>query len=183
MWNRKLIVFLLCTLVLTPLYAGGVDKKNLEEYGHGIIKDYSDMKEGGGIEWVWVAPGVHLNSYRFKVAPVENLTAVTDAEMEEVFNTGLPKTLQRVGAKSDDAPQLHVDVAIYWAQRASASKRWIPYAGHHLAQAGAGVEMVFKNDKGDIVAKIRHSGREGEQLKSAAEELVDDITKFVRGDD
>jgi hypothetical protein len=56
---------------------------------------------------------------------------------------------------------------------------WIPYAGGHLAQAGLGVELVFKDAAGTVVAKIRHSGREGDKLKDAAEELVDDIRRFV----
>lgn len=179
-WQASLLM--LCVLAASPLCATGVDKSNLKDYGRGIIKDYSDMKEAGDIEWVWVAPQVRLKEYQFKFAAVQNLTALDDADMEEVFNKALPKTLQRAGSQSADAPVLHVDVAIYWAQRASSAKRWIPYAGGHLAQAGVGVELVFKNEKDEIVGKIRHSGREGDQLKSAAEELVDDITRFVRGD-
>jgi hypothetical protein len=181
MWTRKIAVFALCLFVLAPLYAAGVDKDNLKEYGRGIIKDYGDMKEMDEIEWVWLAPSVHLNDYRFHFAPVQNLTALSDGDMEEVFDVELPKSLERAGSKRADAPLLHVDVAIYWAQRASNAKRWIPYAGGHLAQAGVGIELVFKNDKDEIVAKIRHSGREGDRLQSASEELVDDLAKFVRG--
>jgi len=74
---------------------------------------------------------------------------------------------------------LRVEGAIYWAQRANRSKRFIPYAGGHLAQAGVGIELVISDEKGDIVCKIRHSGREGSQLKNAAEELIDEVTRFL----
>jgi len=180
MFKLRIVAVGLLLLMVVQIYAVGVDKDNLKEYGRGIIKDYSDMKEMDEIEWVWLAPQLRLGDHRFKVGPVENLTVIENADMEEVFNTALPKTLQRAGAKDPSAPELHIDIAIYWAQRASNSKRWIPYVGGHLAQAGVGIELVFKNDKDEIVAKIRHSGREGEELKSAAEELVDDIVKFVR---
>jgi hypothetical protein len=99
--------------------------------------------------------------------------------MEDLFNTSLNKILARVGSNQADAPLLHVDSAIYWAERSSSKKMWIPYAGGHLAQAGLGVELVFKDAAGTVVAKIRHSGREGDKLKDAAEELVDDIRRFV----
>jgi len=184
MSKRGLAVFSLAFFVVTSLHAArekGVDKDNLKEYGRGIIKDYTDMKETDEIEWVWVAPGVDLSSYQFKLSSFENLTVMTDEAMDEVFDTGLPKTLQRAGSKVADAPVLHIEGAIYWAQRASSSKRWIPYVGGHLGQAGLGIELVFKNDKDEIVAKIRHSGREGETFESAAEELVDDVARFVRG--
>lgn len=171
---------LLVVITVTPLCAAGVDKDNLKEYGRGIIKDYTDMKEMDEIEWVWIAPDVQLSSYRFEVEPVENLTVMEDSDMEEVLTTGLPKTLQRAGSKDADAKVLRVACAIYWAQRASQSKRWIPYVGGHLGQAGLGIELIFKNDKDEIVGKIRHSGREGEKLESAAEELVDDVSRFVR---
>jgi hypothetical protein len=163
------------------LNAGGVDPDNLKEYGRGIIKDYSDMKETDEIEWIWIAPGVRLSDYQFKVEPFENLTALDDRGMEEVFEDALPRTLKRAGSKKEDAEVLVVEGAIYWAQRASGSKRWIPYVGGHLGQAGLGIELVLKNAAGEIVAKIRHSGREGEKLESAAEELVDDVVRFVRG--
>ncbi|MEO8380032.1 MAG: hypothetical protein ABI779_10255 [Acidobacteriota bacterium] len=164
------------------LHAAGVDKDNLKEYGTGIIKDYSDMKETDDIEWVWVRPGAHLADYRYVVKSFENLTAIDDDDMDDVFEKYLPKTLTRMGSKEAEAPLLHVESAVYWTQRASSAKRWIPYAGGHLAQAGVGVELVFTDDKGEIVCKIRHSGREGDELEDAAQELVDDVGQFVRGE-
>ncbi|MCU1246679.1 MAG: hypothetical protein JWN02_2589 [Acidobacteria bacterium] len=184
MFKRTVMALALTALSVSSLYASrhsasGVDADNLKEYGRGIIKDYSDLKPDDEIEFIWVAPGVKLSDYRFKMKPIENLTVMDDG-VEETFNEGFPRTLKKAGAKTDSAPVLHIDSAIYWAEKASSAKRWIPYAGGHLAQAGVGIEMVFKNDQGDIVAKIRHSGREGDSLRSAAEELIDDVAKYIR---
>ncbi|HEU4888391.1 MAG TPA: hypothetical protein VFV49_10920 [Thermoanaerobaculia bacterium] len=176
----RLVVVALTLLVAVSGFAAGVDKDNLKEYGQGIIKDYSDMKETDDIEWIWVAPGVRLSEYKFNVQPFENLTAFADDEMEDVFATKLPKTLTRLAPKGPDTPVMKVEGAIYWAQRANRSKWWIPYAGAHLAQAGVGIELVFTNAEGEVVCKIRHSGREGDHLESAAEELMDDVAQYIR---
>jgi hypothetical protein len=181
---RRAIVMVVAVFAFAGISLGaGVDKDNLNEYGKGIIKDYSDMKETEDIEWVWLRPGTHLADYRFEVKSFENLTAIGDGDMEEVFEESLPKTLKRASSKDAAAPLLTVDSAVYWAERANRSKWWIPYAGAHLAQAGVGIEVVFKDEKGDIVCKIRHSGREGEDLENAAEELIDDVAQFIRRND
>lgn len=180
MRTNRLTVLALAFLLAGSALAAGVDQDNLKEYGRGIIKDYSDMKETDDIEWIWVAPGVRLSEYRFDVQPFENLTAFADDDLEDVFATKLPKTLKRLAPKDPAAPALKLEGAIYWAQRANRSKWWIPYAGAHLAQAGAGIELVFTNAEGEVVCKIRHSGREGDALENAAEELMDDVVQYIR---
>ncbi len=178
--SRNFGVALCLLFLVSAAYAGGVDKENLDEYGRGIIKDYSDMKETDDIEWIWVKSGTRMSDFKFDVQPFENMTALVDDEMEEVFSTKLPKTLTRLGPKDPAAPVLKLEGAIYWAQRANRAKWWIPYAGAHLAQAGVGIELVFTNAEGEIVCKMRHSGREGDHLESAAEELMDDVARYVR---
>jgi hypothetical protein len=170
---------LLPLLLAIPTLQAAVPKEDLDEQGRGIIQDYGDMKEGGDIEWVWIAPGTKLSSYRYNFTKFENLSKSVDDDMEEVFQKVLPRSLARATRADDKAPTLSVESAVYWTQRANMSKLWIPYAGGHLAQAGVGVELVFKDASGKIVAKIRHSGREGTELKAAAEELVDDLTDYV----
>lgn len=160
-------------------HASGVPEDELEEYGQGIIQDYSNMHEGEDIQWLWVAPGVKLANYRYKVKSVENLTMLVDDDIETVLNKNMAKQLNRAGSRDKSAPVLNVDVAVYWAERANSAKAWIPFAGMHVAQAGAGIELLFKDSSGKLVAKIRQSGREGSQLSSAAQELSDDVAKFV----
>ncbi|HUP46374.1 MAG TPA: hypothetical protein VM779_12770, partial [Thermoanaerobaculia bacterium] len=91
------ITFLL--MATASLAAAPVDKDHLEKYGRGIIEDYSDMKEGEGIEWVWISPDVKLKEYKFKVKPFENMTVMADSDMEQVFEKTLPRTLDRVAGK------------------------------------------------------------------------------------
>lgn len=173
-------LLLLALLPMTNLLAA-VPKDHLDKYGRGIIQDYTDMKDGGDIEWVWVAPGTRLSTYQFKMGKFENLSKSVDDDMVEVVEEDLPRALAKAGKSDASAPTLTVDTAIFWAERANRAKIWIPYAGLHVAQAGVGVELVFRDSSGKIVAKIRHSGREGEQLEAAAEELVDDLTGYIRG--
>lgn len=167
-------------LLVMPALHAGVPKEDLDEQGRGIIQDYGDMKEDGDIEWTWVAPGVRLASFRFAAGEFENLSTSVDEDMEEVIRKVLPRALARAGKADESAPLLTVDSAIYWAQRANMAKMWIPYAGGHLAQAGVGIELVFRDASGKVVAKVRHSGREGNELEAAAEELVDDVAGWIR---
>lgn len=172
-------VIALLALIAVNAHASGVPEDDLKEYGRGIIQDYSNMHEGEDIQWLWIAPGVKLADSRYKVASVKNLTMLVDHDMENVFKTTLGEELERAGSRDAGVPQLSVDVGVYWAERANMAKAWIPFAGAHVAQAGVGIELVFRNAHGDIVAKVRQSGREGAQLADAARELCDDIAQFV----
>lgn len=177
---RKLILaaFAAAAVLFAATATAAVDKDDLDEYGRGIIQDYSDMQQGDPVQWVWIAPGTRLSAHSFRVGKPRNLTTSVDADMEDALARNLPRTLDRAGA-SGGAP-LQVEAAIYWVHRANRARSWIPYAGMHLAQAGVGVELVFRDSSGAIVAKMRHSGREGEALESAVNELIDEIGDFVR---
>jgi hypothetical protein len=159
------------TIVDTKEYKQG-------EFAKGIIEDYSDMVEGDGVEWVYLAPGVKLSDYTIKITGWKNKSEVGAKSMMNALDESFKEQIdQRLGKGKKGT--LLVDGGVYWAERASEGKRWIPYAGHHLAQAGIGVELVFRESNGNIVAKIRHSTREGNRLESAAEEVADDVVKFL----
>lgn len=163
--------------------AGGanaaVPAEHLEQYGQGIIPDYSSLEQADPIEWLWLAPDLELSAHRFDLRSYENLTLLVDDDLDHVLESGFPRVLKRAGARDEAAPVLFVDLAVYWAERANRAKRWIPYAGAHVAQAGVGVELVLTDATGNVVGLMRHSGREGEELKLAAQELVDEIAAFV----
>lgn len=180
--TKILHTMLLATLAVFAVvaYASGVPEDELEEYGTGIIQNYTDMEEGEDIDWLWVAPEIHLANYRYSVQSVKNLTTIADKDLMDVLNSNLGEQLALAGSHDDGAPTLNVEVAVYWAERANRSKRWIPFAGMHLAQAGAGIELLFKDQDGKLVAKIRHSAREGNELVYAGQELSDDLAGFVR---
>ncbi|MDX1583834.1 MAG: hypothetical protein R3338_09570 [Thermoanaerobaculia bacterium] len=166
----------LALLIAAPVWAA-VDQGHLEEYGKGIIEDYSNM-EHGDLEWVWIAPGINLSEYKIDVGEFENLSEAYDGDMMETLNEGMRKALERM---APDSPKgtLTTENAVFWAERANSAKRWIPFAGGHVAQAGVGLEMVFRNSEGEVVAKLRHSGREGSRLSDAAWELIDEIADWA----
>ena len=172
---------LLAALLMAPVSGAiaAVPAEHLEQYGKGIISDYSSLEHGEPIEWLWLAPDLQLSAHRFDLRSYDNLTLLVDDDLDGVLEAGLPRVLSRAGARGEDAPTLVVDVAVYWAERANRAKRWIPYAGAHVAQAGVGVELVLTDAEGNVVGLMRHSGREGDELKLAAQELVDEIAAFI----
>lgn len=175
--SRVIIVALL--LFSVGVAVAGVDKDDLKENGTGIIKNYTDMNEADPLDWAWVKPGVNLSHYRYKMGTYQNLAMIVDPDMDKALKTVLPKELKRAGSRDAHAPLLTYQVAVYWSERANASKGWIPFAGASLAQAGVGVEMIFTDASGHVVCKIRHAAREGGQLKKAAMEIADDVAEFV----
>lgn len=178
--NIASLALVSCLLLAAPaVFAGGVPKDSLDEYGRGIIEDYSDMKEGDPVEWFWVAPGVKLGDFTIDLGEFENLSKVNDERMLETLGDGLSKAFARAAKGGGKKGTLTTENAVYWAERGNSAKRWIPVAGGHLAQAGIGVEMVFKDAEGNVVAKLRHSGREGAQPADAAWELVDEVAGWV----
>lgn len=175
--NRlRVWVAMIAVLLAVPAWAG-VDKDNLEDYGRGIIEDYSDM-EPGDLEWIWVAPGVRISDYKIDVGEFENMSEAYDGDMMDTLNEGMRKAFDRMSS-GDKKGTLTTQNAVFWAERASSGKRWIPFAGSHVAQAGVGIEMVFRDSEGNIVAKVRHSGREGSRLSDAAWELIDEIADWA----
>ncbi len=174
------LAFAALALFAVTAQADDTIQESLQEDGKGIIQDYSNMHAGDDLEWLWIKPGVKLSDYRYKVTSVENLTLHVDDDLEDVLENTLGKQLNRAGARGDkSAPLLNVAVGLYWTERANVSKAWIPFAGGHLAQAGVGVELVFTDSKGNVVAKIRHSAREGRELADAGREISDDIAEYV----
>ena len=112
------------------------------DYDKGIIEDYSNLVEGDGVEWVYVAPGVHLADYKIKIDQFKNKSEVTSNSMMKSLEQTLNESLSRNASKSPKGT-LTADGAVYWAERSSEGKRWIPYAGGHLAQAGVGSKSSF----------------------------------------
>lgn len=173
-------VMLVALFLSVSAIAKGVDEDDLDDEGRGIIENYGDMVEGDDINWVWIKPGVVLSDYRIDVGEFENLSGANDDDMLDELNEGFRKALAKLSSRKDRSGTLTTQNAVHWAERGKPGKRWIPYAGHHLAQAGVGVEMVFRNSSGEIVAKVRHSAREGDDLEDAAEEIVDDIVDWIQ---
>ena len=147
-----------------------------EDFKKGCLSDYGDLVKGDDIDWVWVSPGTTLAGHKLSMAKLDNKTeelrkAQVD-EIKDIFKEFLGK-LQ--GGKE----ALSADICIYEVQKFSAGKAWIPFAGGHQMQAGIGVELVIKNAGGKSVAKFRHFAREGSRVEDAAQEVAEDIKKYI----
>lgn len=176
-------LFTMCLLALPGLSCGAdllteSDEYKDKEFVKGVIEDYSDMKEGGDISWVWIDPNVKLAGNKIKISSFVNKSSMRKKSLtttvDKIFNDAFGD-IETNGNKGT----LTTNCAIYMAELANMSKVWIPFVGMHKAQAGIGVEMVFMNNKGKVVAKIRHTAREGLEIEKAAEEAADDIVKFI----
>jgi len=178
----KNIFLIIMVLVLFPInaicgsekFTDSDDYKD-KDFKKGIITDYSDLQKGDDIDWLWVMPGTKLADHKVKIVKFENLSDdLRKSQFDEikgVFNEVFDKLK---GSKS----VLSADLSVYEVQKFSAGKAWIPFAGGHQMQAGAGIEMVLK-DNGKVVAKIRHFAREGSRIEDAAQEVAEDLKKYI----
>lgn len=180
MLSRVLLIFFAGLLVAAPALAEVPEdlQDALQEDGRGIIKNYNGMEEGDEIGWYWLADAVSLAEHRCKLSSFKSTTGKASSAAIAVFKKQLPRALRQAcsqGAKST----LKVEAALFWAEEANVGKAWIPFAGGHLMQAGVGLELVFKNRAGKVVAKLRHSARQGGAQAAAAREVVEDVAEFV----
>jgi hypothetical protein len=142
------------------------------------ITDYSDMVDGGDVQWVWVDPSETLSKYIIKLGTVENKSQIRSKSMVESVKGIFRDTFADMDVKGAKGT-LTAALCIYEAENFSAGKAWIPFVGGHQMQAGLGVEMVLRKGGNKIVAKFRHSAREGAQIEAATQEVVGDLTKYL----
>jgi hypothetical protein len=179
------VVFLLAALLCIPAAAFGSPKKLVDdseysdkEFRKCIIKDYSDMVDGDDIRWVWTDPAVKLDGYKIREGKVENKSEMRSRSMLETVKNVFRDTFADMEGKGEKGT-LTADICIYEAENFSGGKAWIPFVGGHEMQAGLGVEMVLRDSKNRIVAKFRHSAREGVQIENAAQEVAGDLMKYI----
>jgi hypothetical protein len=143
-----------------------------------IIKDYSDMVDGDDIKWVWIDPSVSLAGYKIKEGKLENKSDMHSKSMLKTVKDVFSDTFADMAGKGGKGT-LTADICVYEAENFSAGKAWIPFVGGHEMQAGLGVEMLLHDAKGKLVAKFRHSAREGAQIENAAQEVAQDLMKYI----
>jgi hypothetical protein len=179
------ITVLIAALLFIPTVAISSPKKlvNDSEYSDKdfrkcIIKDYSDMVDGDDIRWVWTDPAVKLAGYKIREGKVENKSDMHSKSMLRTVKDVFSDTFSDMEGKGGSGT-LTADICVYEAENFSGGKAWIPFVGGHEMQAGVGVEMVLRNGKGKVVAKFRHSAREGAQIENAAQEVAGDLMKYI----
>lgn len=179
-WRGK--IFLALTVLLAPIAVHGApdrfvdsDDYKSKEFKKCVIADYTDLAKGDDIGWLWVMPGAKLADYNIKIGKFENITdELRNSQLEEI------KKLYAdiFSPKKDRKGVLTADFCVYEVQKFSAAKAWIPFAGGHQMQAGAGLELTLQ-DRGKTVAKFRHFAREGSSIEDAAQEVAEDLKKYI----
>jgi len=179
------VIMLAAALILIPATPYASPKKLVDDSEYSDkdfrkcnIKDYSDMVDGDDIRWVWTDPAVKLSEYRIKEGKVENKSDMHSRSMVETVKNVFKDTFADMEGKGEKGT-LTADICIYEAENFSGGKAWIPFVGAHEMQAGLGVEMVLRDSKKRIVGKFRHSAREGAQIENAAQEVAQDLMKYI----
>lgn len=169
-----LAVFPLTALCGSSRFVESDDYKD-KDFKKGVISDYSDLNKGDDINWLWTMPDIKLSDYKIKIEKFENLAdELRKSQFDDIKNT----FNELFGKLKGDKATLSADLCVYEVQKFSMGKAWIPFAGGHQMQAGAGIEMVLK-DNGKAVAKFRHFAREGTKIEDAAQEVAEDLKKYI----
>ena len=144
------------------------------------ITDYSDMVSGEDIEWVWGRPSAGVGAPgALEIKQVRNNSDVTDPEIAGKVEKDLRAAFERIG-KSIGKGGLVATACVYWMQRFNSARAMVPFAGMHLMQAGIGIEVSVADASGKVLAKVRHSGREGKDPAEAAAAVADRIVNYLR---
>jgi len=152
------------------------DEYKGKEFHKGCIADYKSLVEGDDLKWVWVAQDSKIGEHSLIVTSFKDLSGELRksqlSEVKEMFTEILGKIK---GGKAT----LKAEICIYEVQKFSQGKAWIPFAGGHQMQAGVGAELILR-DGNKVVALIRHFAREGVRVEDAAQEVADDMKKFLK---
>jgi hypothetical protein len=150
-------------------HRGGKSLADSKEYKsgftRGIIPDYAAMVAGDNVQWMYIAPGTKLADYKIRIGHFRNLTSTPASAAVTGFLEGDMQS-QIDDVASGSRGTLTTDNAIYWAESSSSKKR------------GIGIEMIFRDSSGRIVAMLRHRIFENSP-EDAAEEMPGAIADFV----
>jgi hypothetical protein len=178
-------ISLLALLLFSPAISFASPKKLVDDseytdkdFHKCNIKDYSDMVDGGDVKWVWIDPAVKLAEYKIKEGSVENKSDMHSRSMLKKVKDVFRDTFADEEGNGEKGT-LTADICIYEAEKFSSGKAWIPFVGGYEMQAGLGVEMVLRDSKHRVVAKFRHSAREGSEIENAADEVASDLMTYI----
>jgi len=172
------IAMLLPSLVLSKSADRLVDDDEYKDkdFHRGIITDYGDMVKGDEVNWIWVKPGEKLSDYKVKVGSIENKSDVRSRVFMESVKSSFEDYF---GSLKGSQGTLTADLCVTEVQEFSPGKAWIPFAGGHQMQAGVGIEAVLRDQNNTVVAKMRDFERRGSDIKEAAEEVAQHMSKEI----
>ncbi len=157
-----------------------VDDKEYKDkdFHKGIITDYSDMVKGDDVDWVWVKPGEKLSQYKIKVGTLENKSDMRSKSLSDSVKRIFADYFSDYESKGSKGT-LTAELCITEVQEYSQGKSCIPFTGGRLAQAGIGIEMVLRDSRNEIIAKLRHFDRRGSDVRGAAEDVASHMVQYI----
>ncbi|MBI2214486.1 MAG: serine/threonine protein kinase [Acidobacteria bacterium] len=132
-------------------------------FKRGIIRNYDDMWAGTDVDWASVARGVKLSQYAIKVGPFRNMTRYNSSALKRTLEVTLQDEFDGIAGSKGT---LLTQNAIIWASDAEDGP------------TGLGIEMIFRDPSGRVVAKLRNFVRDYPP-DDAAEEMLEQLTDFV----
>ncbi|MGK2857652.1 MAG: serine/threonine protein kinase [Thermoanaerobaculia bacterium] len=139
------------------------DETYARGFKRGIIRDYSDMWAGTDVDWASVARGVKLSQYKILVGRFRNLTRYDSPELRKMLEVTLQEEFDGIAGPKGT---LTTQNAIVWASNSEDG------------QKGLGIEMIFRDSSGQVIAKLRNFVRDYPP-EEAAEEMLEQLTDFV----
>lgn len=157
-----------------------VDDKEYKDkdFHKGIIADYSDMVKGDDVDWVWVKPGEKLSQYKIKVGTLENKSDMRSKSLSDSVKRIFADYFSDYESKGSKGT-LTAELCITEVQEYSQARAYIPFTGGRLAQAGIGIEMVLRDSRNEIIAKLRHFDRRGSDVRGAAEDVATHMVQYI----
>jgi len=139
------------------------DETYTRGFKRGIIRNYDDMWAGTDVDWASVARGVKLSQYKIIVGPFRNLTRFNSPGLRQVLQVQLQEEFDGIAGPKGT---LTTQNAIIWASDSEEGEK------------GLGIEMIFRNSNGEVVAKLRNFVRD-QPPEDAANEMLEQLTDFV----
>jgi hypothetical protein len=156
------------------------DAKEADE-PHSYLPDYGKLVEGSDADWVYFPSGSLASRKKVVVKAFES-NAVEAHKVEgrlaaeyapDFMKKWLVKQGFEVVASGGD---MVIDGNVFNAWEPSGGAR---FWGGWMANPGCGIEVVVKDEKGDVLGFVRHKSR-GSTIKDAVENGLEEVAKAIK---
>ena len=136
------------------------------------------MVKGDGIDWVWVAPSEKLTNYKIRVGSITNKYDSHSKSLVESVRSSFERSFADMDFAGVNG-MLTAELCITEVQEYSRGKRFIPFAGRHLAQAGMGIEIILRDQNNRLVAKLKDFDRRGYDVRFGVKEVTSHMVSYI----
>ncbi len=148
---------------------------------HTYLPDYGKLVEGSDADWVYFPSGSLASRKKVVVKAFES-NAVEAHKVEgrlaaEYAPDFMKKWLVKQGFEVvDSGGDMVIDGNVFNAWEPSGGAR---FWGGWMANPGCGIEVLIKDEKGDVLGFVRHKSR-GSTIKDAVENGLEEVAKAIR---